>query len=186
MPIRSTTLFAVAALTGAAALAAAPQAARAQDAGTADITTMSADVINLDGEPVGVVEFSKTPSGITHIAVKLEGMPPGAHGFHVHETGVCDATDGFKSAGGHYAGGKKHGILVEGGPHPGDLPNIHVAKDGILVQQLFTDQLTVGSDGENPLADEDGSAIMIHSGPDDYQSQPAGNAGERIACGVIR
>lgn len=172
-------------LATAAGLAFCASTALAQDT-AAELATMSADVINLDGETLGVVEFSRTPSGVTHIAVTLKGLPPGQHGFHVHETGVCDPEDGFRSAGGHYAAGRKHGILVEGGPHPGDLPNIHVAPDGVLVLQLFTEELSVGSEGENPLDDADGSAIMIHDGPDDYESQPAGNAGNRIACGVIR
>ena len=181
MPFPNTLSAAIALSLGAMTLA--PQAAMAQ---AETLPTATANVQNADGEDVGTVIFTATPSGMTHVAIELEGLPSGSHGFHVHETGVCDAADGFKSAGGHYAGDKKHGILVEGGPHPGDFPNIHVAADGVVVVQYFTDQLSVGSEGENPLADEDGSAVIVHSGPDDYESQPAGNAGDRIACGVIR
>lgn len=146
---------------------------------------MSAEVMNLDGEALGTVTFEATPSGMTHVTADLEGLPPGVHGFHVHAVGECDASDGFKSAGGHYAGDKEHGIMAEGGPHPGDFPNVHVGDDGVLMVEYFTDALSVGSDGDNPLADEDGSAVMIHDGADDYTSQPAGDAGSRIACGVI-
>ena len=177
---RITTIAAAAAALGALALS--PTAASAQ---AENLPTATATVHNADGEELGTVIFTATPSGMTHVAIKLEGLPSGAHGFHVHETGVCDAADGFQSAGGHYAGDKEHGVLVEGGPHPGDFPNIHVAPDGVVVVQYFTDQLSVGSEGENPLADEDGSAVMVHAGPDDYESQPAGDAGSRIACGVI-
>lgn len=166
-----------------AAVLALPAAALAQ---AQDLETMTADVADKDGKAIGRVIFTKTQSGMTHIAVELEGLPSGSHGFHVHETGICDAADSFKSAGGHYAGDMKHGILTEGGPHPGDLPNLHVAPDGVVVVEYFSDQVTVGSEGTNPLADEDGSAVVIHSGPDDYESQPAGDSGDRIACGVIR
>jgi len=172
-----TTLFAAAGVCLAAL--AAPVAAQEQ------MPTMTATVHNLDGESLGTVVFTETPSDVTHLAIELEGVPSGGHGFHVHETGVCDASDGFKSAGGHYAGDKAHGILAADGPHPGDFPNILVARDGVVVLEYFTDRLTVGSEGENPLADADGSAIVIHDGPDDYESQPSGDAGSRIACGVI-
>lgn len=175
-----TPLFAAAGFC-AAVLAASPSATAQEK-----LPTMTAEVMNLDGESLGTVVFTTTASGSTHLAIELEGLPSGSHGFHVHETGLCDSADGFKSAGGHYAAGKAHGILAADGPHPGDFPNIHVARDGILVLEFFTDALTVGSDGENPLDDEDGSAIVIHDGADDYESQPSGNAGERIGCGVIR
>ena len=92
--------------------------------------------------------------------------------------------DGFKSAGGHYAGGMKHGFLVEGGPHPGDMPNVTVGSDGVLKVSVLNTMVSVKG-GENPLLDDDGSALMIHSGADDYESQPAGDAGNRIACAVI-
>lgn len=146
---------------------------------------MSATVTNLDGEGMGTVTFEPTPSGMLVLTLEVDGLPEGVRAFHVHETGECDAATEFKSAGGHYAGGKAHGVLVEDGPHPGDFPNVYVPESGMLRVQFFTDRLSVGSEGTNPLADEDGSAVIFHSGADDYESQPAGAAGSRIACGVI-
>ena len=146
---------------------------------------MSADVIDATGNSVGTVTFAATPSGMVHITAEISGIEEGVHGFHIHETGECDPATDFESAGGHYAGDMQHGILVEGGPHPGDLPNAHVGSDGMLTVEIFTDRISLGSDGENPLADDDGSAIIVHSGADDYESQPSGDAGSRVACGVI-
>ncbi len=146
---------------------------------------MTAEVMSVDGEMIGTVTFTATPSGMTHIVAQLENVPEGEHGFHIHETGACDAADGFESAGGHYTGGMEHGVLVAGGPHAGDLPNLHVGNSGMVEIELFTAAVSTTDDGSNPLADADGSAIMIHSGPDDYESQPSGDAGDRIACGVI-
>lgn len=143
-----------------------------------------ADVIDGDGKPIGTVEFIETPSGTMHLVWQLEGIPPGVHGVHVHETGLCDAPD-FMSAGGHLAGGKPHGIMAEGGPHPGDLPNAHVGDDGKLAVEYFTDALDFGHGDGGSLFDTDGSSVIVHSGPDDYTSQPSGEAGTRIACGVI-
>ncbi|MCT7376507.1 superoxide dismutase family protein [Chelativorans salis] len=147
--------------------------------------SLSANMINADEQEVGTVTFNETASGMVHIVVEMTDLPPGPHGFHVHETGACDAGGGFESAGGHYAGDMEHGVLSEGGPHPGDLPNVHAGQDGVLRVEFFTDRVSVSEDGENPLQDDDGSAVVVHANPDDYSSQPSGEAGERIACGVI-
>ena len=144
----------------------------------------SANTIDTNEESVGTVTFEATQSGMVHIIAELTGLPPGPHGFHIHETGECSVADSFKSAGGHYAAGAEHGVKAEGGPHPGDLPNIHVGEDGILRVEFFTDRVSL-ADGENPLRDDDGSAVVIHASADDYSSQPSGDAGDRIACGVI-
>ncbi len=161
-----------------AAAAVLPAAAQ-QDA------TASANMVTAEEQEGGTVSFRQTRSGMLHVIVEMTGLPPGPHGFHVHETGECDAAGGFESAGGHLAAGKEHGIDAEGGPHPGDFPNVHVGQDGVLKVEFFTDRLTLG-EGEAPLMDDDGSAVLIHSDPDDYSSQPSGEAGDRIACGVIR
>ena len=146
----------------------------------------TAPMMTADGADAGTVTFNQTKSGILHIIVEMTGMPPGTHGFHVHETGDCNPAGGFQSAGGHYAGdGKSHGIIREDGPHAGDLPNVHVGPDGILKVEIFSERMSLGEGGRNPLMDEDGSAVIVHSGPDDYTSQPSGDAGDRIACGVI-
>ena len=137
-----------------------------------------------DGADLGTVSINELPNGMLHIFVEMTGLPPGPHGFHVHEKGECDGAGGFESAGGHYTGGHDHGVKAEGGPHAGDFPNVHVASDGVLKVEFFTDRLGL-SDGENPLNDQDGSAFVVHADPDDYESQPSGAAGDRIACGVI-
>ena len=139
---------------------------------------------NVDGEEIGTVEFTATPSGALHVLWRLEGIPEGVHGIHVHETGDCSASD-FESAGGHLAGDADHGVLVEGGPHPGDFPNAHVGADGMLVAEHFNDLLSLGSEGAGAMMDADGAGVIVHSGPDDYESQPSGAAGSRIACGVV-
>jgi superoxide dismutase, Cu-Zn family len=107
-------------------------------------------------------------------------LPAGDHAFHIHAVGKCVAPD-FKSAGGHYNPEEdQHGIMNEAGPHAGDMPNIHVPESGQLHIEVLNQMVSL--DG---LFDEDGSAIVIHEGPDDYTSDPAGDAGSRISCGVI-
>jgi Cu-Zn family superoxide dismutase len=92
----------------------------------------------------------------------------------------------FTTAGGHFnPGGRKHGFSNPDGMHAGDLPNLRVGKDGTAEAELLTAQVTL-SPGPTSLLDADGSAIVLHAGPDDYVSDPAGNAGDRIACGVIK
>ena len=104
----------------------------------------------------------------------------GGIAVHLHETGDCSG-DGFKSAGGHIAGDREHGVLTAGGPHPGDMPNVTVGSDGTVEQEVFLPFLNV----EEHLMDDDGAAFVIHGGQDDYSSQPSGDAGDRIACGVF-
>lgn len=148
-----------------------------------EMLTARADFIDNDGEAIGTAALSETPTGVL-INVKVTGIPAGEHGFHIHETGSCETPD-FQSAGGHYAPrGKLHGFLVEGGPHAGDMPNQFVQEDGILRAHIRNDRVTLG-EGEGTLFDEDGSAFIIHADPDDYHSQPSGNAGPRLACAVI-
>jgi superoxide dismutase, Cu-Zn family len=140
--------------------------------------TATATLRGTDGTELGTVTLTATPSGITHMVLDGQAMPEGVHGFHVHETGVCEGD--FTSAGGHLAGEKQHGVMMEGGPHPGDMPNIHVGADGSVAVEYFKADLPIDT-----LFDDDGSAVMVHSGTDDYESQPSGDAGDRIACGVI-
>lgn len=140
----------------------------------------------LEGNGItGEVQMVETPSGVVHVTVTAEGVPEGVHGFHIHEIGACDADGGFESAGGHLAGGLDHGIESEGGPHPGDLPNVHVQSDGVLEVEFFTRGFNLGEEGDERLLDEDGSAVVLHAEADDYTSQPSGEAGDRLACGVI-
>jgi superoxide dismutase, Cu-Zn family len=139
----------------------------------------SAAMMNTDGEPVGTVELTETANG-TVVLARLTGLPEGPHAFHVHETGVCEPP--FTSAGGHYnPDGHSHGFHAEGGPHAGDLPNIFVPASGELIVEFFSTRLEV----DDRLFDDDGAAVVIHAGPDDHMTDPAGDAGPRIACGVL-
>ncbi len=141
----------------------------------------------LEGEGIrGTVTMTETGSGTILVTVAAEGVPAGAHGFHVHEVGACDLQTGFESAGGHLAVGLDHGLAVEGGPHPGDFPNMFAQEDGVVQAEYFTRGFTLGTEGQRRILDEDGSAVVLHAGADDYASQPAGDSGARIACGVLR
>lgn len=135
-----------------------------------------------DGQQVGTVNLTETPHGVL-LDVQFEGLPEGTHGFHIHETGLCEPP--FKSAGGHFnPGGAKHGILAPEGKHAGDLPNIHMPA-GSLRLEVLAAEVTLAEGEANSLLDADGSAIVVHDGADDYVTDPAGDAGNRIACGVI-
>jgi superoxide dismutase, Cu-Zn family len=135
-----------------------------------------------DGKEVGKVELTDTPSGVL-LRLTLEGIPPGDHAFHVHAVGKCEAPD-FKSAGPHFNPDEtKHGLLNPEGPHSGDMPNLHVPDSGKLTVEVFNEMVTL--DGEQALLDDDGSSIVVHASADDYTTDPAGNAGDRIACGVV-
>lgn len=142
-----------------------------------------ADVRDPDGNPVGQVELRDRDGGVW-LSGSLTGLSPGEHGFHIHETGLCEPPS-FESAGGHFApAGRQHGFEHPEGPHAGDLRNLDVAQDSTVVVSA-TDSLVTLREGANALLDDDGSALVIHSGPDDYRSQPSGASGDRIACGVI-
>ena len=153
-------------------------AAQAQAAGEA-----KAALVNAKGEPAGTATLTETPNGML-VTADLTGLPPGPHGFHVHAIGKCDAATGFKSAGGHFnPTNAKHGYLVEGGPHLGDLPNQVAGADGKMTVRAFAPNLSLA--GKNALLDGDGAAIVVHAGADDYRTQDAGDSGDRIACGIL-
>lgn len=145
--------------------------------------TKMVDFINAQGNTIGHAALTETPHGI-RIRADLQGLPPGWHAFHLHAVGNCTPPD-FKSAGGHFnPTGHNHGFDVPQGPHAGDLPNIYVAADGKLLLETFAARVTL-KEGNASLLDPDGSALVLHAKADDYLSQPAGNAGDRIACAVI-
>lgn len=152
----------------------------AQEAGASATARMA----TADGQEAGTVTFRQTKSGMLHVIVEMTGLEPGPHGFHVHETGQCDASGGFESAGGHLAGGRQHGVDNSDGPHAGDFPNVHVGQEGVLKVEFFTDRLSL-SGGATALLDDDGSAVIVHADPDDHTTHPSGDAGDRISCGVV-
>jgi len=144
----------------------------------------SAKLHDTDGNEVGVVTLRQTQNDGVWLNASFDKLPPGTHAFHIHETGKCEGD--FKSAGGHYAPeDHKHGVLVAGGSHAGDMPNIHVPSDGRLNVEIFAPAVSLEADAANTLFDDDGSALVVHAGVDDYTSQPSGDAGARIACGVV-
>src|SRR5581483_3390307 len=139
-------------------------------------------VKDASGKEVGRATFSATPNG-TLIDLSLTGISPGVHAVHIHAAGKCEPPD-FKSAGPHFNPDQtKHGMMSPEGPHAGDLPNVHVPADGKVEVEFLNPIVTIGQ--EAALLDAAGSALVIHAGPDDYKTDPAGNSGDRIACGVI-
>jgi Cu-Zn family superoxide dismutase len=132
-----------------------------------------------EGEDRGELRVRDTQAGLL-VFVSFEGLPPGPHGFHVHAVGRCEAP--FESAGDHLAGkGSHHGFLAPGGPHAGDMVNLHVGADGRAEQELLAPDLRLAD-----LLDEDGAAFIVHERADDFTTQPSGGAGARIACGAIQ
>ena len=129
----------------------------------------------------GTVQFEQEGNKVV-VSAMITGLKPNSeHGFHVHEKGDCSAADAT-SAGGHFnPGGKPHGQYDKGERHAGDMPNLRADASGVTRVMWETDELSVGS-GANSVV---GRSVVIHRDPDDFKSQPAGNSGPRIACGVI-
>ncbi|AKB11814.1 MAG: superoxide dismutase family protein [Methanosarcina thermophila] len=149
-------------------------------------TTNSAVAVMKDakGNTVGLATFTEECDGLVRINVNVKCLTPGMHGIHIHEKGNCTGPD-FASAGGHYNPlGKEHGLNNPKGPHAGDLPNLKVGKDGRGQMNVTTDLVTL-SPGPTTLFSANGTALIIHSDPDDQMTNPSGNSGARIACGVI-
>jgi superoxide dismutase, Cu-Zn family len=145
------------------------------------IARSSATLTTADGKQAGTVNLQQTPAGVL-ITADLMNLTPGWHGFHLHETGLCEGD--FTSAGDHFnPAGKEHGFLNPNGPHAGDMPNIYVNENGKAEFSTINNQVSL-AEGEASLADGDGTAIIVHENPDSHQ-QDAG-AGARQACGVMQ
>lgn len=148
------------------------------------VLTITAPIINVEGAKVGETVFTETAEGMT-IDIVAEGLTPGLHGTHIHEKGECTPPD-FKSAGGHFnPTSKEHGFKNPKGFHLGDLPNIDVDSTGKVNVSLKLTDITLKPGAENSILDSDGSALVIHEKADDNITDPAGDAGERIACSAI-
>jgi Cu-Zn family superoxide dismutase len=160
-----------------AGLLSVPPAAQAQ------MQTAKAQLKDAKGADVGTVTLTQTPHGVL-LSLALKGLPPGDHAFHVHAVGKCEPP--FTSAGGHFnPGNKKHGIEAAEGYHAGDMPNLDVPSSGAINAEVLNTSITLEKGKPNSVFHDGGTAIVIHAGKDDYKSDPAGNAGGRIACGVI-
>ncbi|KUP06084.1 superoxide dismutase [Bacillus coahuilensis m2-6] len=148
-----------------------------------DVKKIEIDMMNSDQDSYGTVLLQEVAEGV-NMTIDLEGLPPGEHAMHFHEKGECEPPD-FTSAGDHYnPEDKQHGLLNPEGAHAGDLPNLVVGEDGVASVEILAPSVTL-SEGTTTLFTKQGTSLIIHEAGDDGMSQPAGDAGVRIACGVI-
>jgi Cu-Zn family superoxide dismutase len=149
-----------------------------------DVIVAHAMLIDTTGARVGVAELREDRSGTVHIDLTVVSTMPGLHGIHLHSVGACSGA-AFSDAGGHFnPSAAHHGLSNAGGPHAGDLPNLDVLSNGVGRYQGVTTRVTL-SPGATSLLDADGSTVVIHAGRDDQLTDPSGNSGARVGCGVI-
>ena len=152
-------------------------------AGTASAQTKLVDLKDAKGNSVGVAMISPARGGGVSIDLDLKGLPPGEHALHFHAVPKCEAP--FTSAGGHFnPANKKHGMQNPEGPHAGDMNNFTVDAKGTAKTTIVNPKVTMGNEPNSVYANG-GTALMIHAAADDMKTDPAGNAGDRIACGAI-
>ena len=145
----------------------------------------TAAMLDSSGRAVGTLTLRDVPGPSLVIEGELRGLPAGTHGIHFHAVGQCDTAGAFASAGGHFnPASRKHGLENAEGPHAGDLPNLVIEADGVATVRMTTPRVSLG-DGAASLLDADGSAVVVHATQDDQRTDPAGNSGARIACGVV-
>lgn len=149
--------------------------------------TATAPLLDAQGAEVGVATFTEGPNGVL-IEVQAEGLSEGWHGIHLHRVGDC-SSEGFTSAGSHIdMHDSAHGLMNPDGPDEGDLPSLYATADGSARAQFFNWRVSLGVEDPDrtTLLDTDGSAIVIHAEPDDHITQPIGESGDRVACGVLQ
>lgn len=150
----------------------------------ADAVSVTVDMLNNDGESAGTAIFEETDEGVT-LELSLEGLPEGEYGMHIHEVGQATPPT-FEDAGSHFnPTDVEHGTESETGPHIGDLSNLEVPEDGIVEETIEIPDTTLAEDGENSLNWEQGTSLIVHTEADDYETQPTGDAGDRMLGGVI-
>ena len=146
--------------------------------------TATAPLKDAQGKEVGSANLTQTPRGVL-VNLSVKGLPPGEHAFHIHAVGKCEPP--FTTAGGHFnPDNKKHGLMAADGAHAGDMPNLHIPQSGDLTIEVLNAAVTLEKGKPNSLLDSDGSALIIHASTDDYRTDPTGEAGGRIACGVVQ
>ncbi len=155
----------------------APAPVQAEHDAVANLASASGSLVS------GRLQVMTMGADGVHIAGDIGGLAPGSsHGFHIHEKGDCSAADAT-SAGGHFnPAGSPHGRMQHGPHHAGDIDNIVANAQGVARVNIHVSGVTLGTGAANDVA---GRAIIVHADPDDYASQPSGNAGKRVACGVI-
>jgi Cu-Zn family superoxide dismutase len=145
--------------------------------------TATAELRDAGHRVVGQATLTEVSGGV-RIVLEASGLRPGAKGVHLHAVGTCEPP-AFASAGDHLnPQNKQHGLLNPSGPHAGDLPNITIEADGKGRLETFTERVSLGP-GSASLFDADGTALVIHAAPDDFKTDPSGNSGPRIACGIV-
>jgi superoxide dismutase, Cu-Zn family len=150
--------------------------------GSSAVERADAIIRDVAGRELGTLTLAPHMGGLM-LSGRMQSLPPGTHGIHLHATGLCEPP--FESAGGHWnPTSRRHGTQNPEGPHLGDMPNLVVASDGSATVSIMTPGGTLG--GADALLDGDGAAVVVHAAADDYRTDPSGNSGARIACGVVR
>ena len=157
-------------------------AGTASDTGTGPSAT--AVLKDKDGKEVGVARFAQTAAGV-RVRVSVRGLPPGDKGVHIHAVGTCQPPE-FTTAGAHFnPETRKHGLQSPDGPHAGDLPNLSVGAGGEGALEYVNPRVSLGAGTPGSLFPAGGTSVIVHAQADDGRTEPAGNSGGRIACGVI-
>ena len=159
--------------------------AKDKGAKTAKPNPVTVSLKDAKGQDVGTATLKPDGTAVA-IVYNFKNLAPGEHALHVHQNAKCDGADGFKSAGPHFnPGGKKHGLQNPDGPHAGDMPNIKASDKGVSKGTLQNPRVTLAEGAPNSVFANGGTALVIHAKADDEKTDPAGNAGDRIACGTI-